>query len=272
VDVEALFTDLDLNRGAFNKLSRPECEKIKGKIRRCLQAYFKSIRGEASLYKAFADKVAKGDVVITFNYDVSLENELAQARKFRVRDGYAFDADWNEPRSDVTILKIHGSINWIGSLFGGVSGGSSGAFTNSLGNQPLVDNTDSVLSSYPPEVLDKGFSGGGVLDASSTLILPTYEKQFSITTSVGDEWASFFESLWCKAAESLQGADRIVIIGYSMPEADRRSRAILLWNANKRAEILLCCASSSAAMRVQFENQGFWRVSAWGDFQEFLRA
>lgn len=270
VDVEALFTDLDLNRGVFKELPKSDCGRLEGALRRCLREYFKSIHGTPSLYARFAEKLRPGDVVITFNYDISLENELIPKQLFRVKDGYGFVADWAEPTSDVKILKLHGSMNWIGSIFEGARGGNFGMFTTSLGTRPFVDNSDSVLRDYKSEVLDKSFPGGGVLGAEATLILPTYEKKFSISTSIGDEWADFFESLWAKAASSLQTAERIVVIGYSMPEADRRARTLLLWNANKNADVLLCCASSNRALKDEFEKHRFCRVTTAVDFNEFL--
>jgi hypothetical protein len=39
-----------------------------------------------------------------------------------------------------------------------------------------------------------------------------------VKTSLGNEWVPFYESLWSQATESLERSDRIVIIGYSMPE------------------------------------------------------
>lgn len=164
-------------------------------------------------------------------------------------------------------MKPHGSINWIGELFGGRSHVVNPR--NSLGPRPFVDNADSVLTGYPSQVLGT-FRGGAVVDGSTTLVLPTHEKVFSVTTSFGDEWRAFYESLWFQAEESLLQSDRIVVIGYSMPEADRRSRAVLLWSTNKRAEVIICCAASNAAMRRQFENYGFWRVREVGSFEDFL--
>jgi hypothetical protein len=192
-DTEAMFTDLDLGHGAFRVLTEDQRNQLSGRIRRCLRDYFKSIGGqgaEASQYSALASRMRKGDVAVTFNYDLALENELIRAHKFRVRNGYGFEADWDEPESDVKVLKLHGSINWIGVLFGGATQGYS-AFTNSLGGRPFVDNVDSVFPDYPDRILDKTFPGGGVTGGSTTLVLPTYEKQYYVTTSVGDEWCVF---------------------------------------------------------------------------------
>jgi hypothetical protein len=275
LDVEGLFTDLDLGRGAFRALTEKQRKGLAGKVCRCLGDYFKDIsqqRPAAALYEAFAGRIEKDDVVVTFNYDVSLENELIRAHKSRVRNGYGSSllADWDEPDSDVIVLKPHGSINWTAALFGGATGGVLQA-TNSLGPRPFVDNVDSVFPDYPSRVLDKTFQGGGVAK-SATLILPTYDKEFSVTTSLGNEWIPFYESLWSQATESLERSARIVILGYSMPDADYRSRALLLWSANKRAEVFVCCGSSNEAVKAQFRSHGFGRVHYMGSFADLARS
>jgi hypothetical protein len=286
LDVEDMFTNLDLGRGVFQALAEDERSKLRRKIRSCLAEYFKSIcrqRREAPLYKAFASRVAKGDRIITFNYDVSLENELIGGRKFGVKNGYGFGADWDEADSEVKVLKLHGSMNWIGSIFDGRTHSTSGCdLPHSLGRRPFVDNLlavsvgreepvpDSFFRAYPSRVLDKKFPGGGVASDAPTLVFPTYEKKFSVKTFGGNEWAPFYECLWSQAAESLEHSDRIVIIGYSMPEADHRSRAVLLWGSNKRAEVSLCCAGSNETLKRTFETHGFWRIVEVGSFSDFL--
>ena len=270
-DIESVLTDIDLGQRAFHGLEERDRRKITGRIRRCVGAYFKSIHDshpQAALYTTFARIVDKGDAVLTFNYDTAIENELIREGKFRVRDGYGFSAKWDEPDCDVKVLKPHGSINWIGLLFGGST--KSGQSNNSHGPQPFIDNTDLTLTGYPSRVLDNSFPGGGVNNGTPTLVLPTYEKRFSVRTSSGDEWAPFYQSLWSQAAESLQRADKIVIIGYSLPKADRMSRAVLLWSANRRAEVLICSGSRNSSIRGEFENHGFWRALEMGTFEQFL--
>ncbi len=90
-DIESVLTDVDLGQGAFQALEKGVRWKTMGTIRRCVRAYFKSIHDShrgAALYEAFARTVNKGDVVLTFNYDTALENELIRAGKFCVREGY----------------------------------------------------------------------------------------------------------------------------------------------------------------------------------------
>ena len=274
-DIEALFTNLDVGRGPFRGLSDVQRGRVGGRIRRCLGDYFKSIciqNQGAELYSAFAKRIAKGDTFITFNYDTSLENELIRARRFRVRNGYGstLTADWDELDSDVTVLKLHGSVNWTAALFDGMTSGPR-SVSNSLGKRPFVDNTDSCFPDYPNLVLDKGFPGGGIAK-SATLILPTYDKEFSVKTALGVEWVDFYESLWEQASCFLEKADRVVIIGYSMPDADYRAGSMLLWNMNKRAEIVICCSSSNEKMTTRFRGHGFSRTREIRDFADLIDA
>lgn len=274
-DVERMFTDLDLGQGAFRGFSEDRRDALKGRIRRCLRNFFMSIRQQdhpSMMYADLAKRIAPGDALITFNYDLALENELAHAKRFRVRNGYGggFVADWDEPPSDVTVLKLHGSINWIGSAFGGAGDGHYGTFSNSLGARPFVDNIDGALSDYPNRVLDSTFPGGGVVDGSATLILPTYQNQFFVKTSAGEEWAAFYSSLWIQAGEFLSKSDRIVVIGYSLPAADRQAAELLLSDRNHGADLFLCCASSNEGLAARFRECGFLYVQEVGTFKDWL--
>jgi len=271
-DVESVFTDLVFGRGAFLGLEDATRNRLTGSVRRCLRAYLREIHGkrEARLYRALARKIVKGDVVVTFNYDLSFENELIPAGRFRVCDGYGFKIASDEAGSDVVVLKPHGSINWIGQLFNGDR--AFGHFSESRVPHPFVDNHESLLPGYDSRVLDPSFQRGGVDGPHCTLVLPTYEKRYSVSTSVDDnEWASFYESIWSQADIAVERADRIVIIGYSLPEADRRSGAMLLWHGNKNMEVAICCGVSNASLKARFENHGFRRVVDIGNFEDFCR-
>jgi len=274
-DVELMFTNLSVGQKNFSKLSGPDRQRLQGSIRECLKDFFVSIDSQnlpASLYAALANEIETGDTLISFNYDIALEKELIRAKKFHVRDGYgsSFVQGWDEPSSDVTVLKPHGSINWVGLLFGGARGGSVGTFSNSLGQRPFVDNSDLLFSDYPGRILDKDFPGGPVANQGVTLVLPAHEKQFLVRTSAGSEWINFYESLWSQAAESLKKSERIVVIGYSLPIADSRANTLILRGCNKDAEVFLCCASSNPSMAARFRESGFRRVRRVGSFEDWL--
>lgn len=261
-DVEAAFTNLCLGHGAFAALAPTKLRTLARNIRCCLQASFEKIckRGPpAGRYAALAKQLTSGDAVVTFNYDVALEIELIRARKFRVRDGYGFEADWDEPTSDVKLLKLHGSINWTGEIAGPRPGSISVGVIRPLG--PYVDNGQSLLPDYPGVVLDSACSGrGGMTDPSITMILPTHLKRFGVETSFGDVWGDLYQKLWNKANELLARSDRIVIIGYSMPQADKSAGQLLLGGSNKDAPLTICCGGATWDVEQRFRRAGFANI------------
>jgi|SRR5579872_1043028 len=270
-DLESVLTDLHRGQGAFSAFDEEKRAQANGGIRKGITGYFRNIReanAGAPLYAAFTKLVRPGEGIVTFNYDVALEQQLIRAGKFRVRNAYGFPVNWDEPETQVKVLKPHGSVNWIALLFGGSKG--FGTFRNSLGDWPLVDNAQSDLPDYPSRVLDKDFPGGGVAPDIS-LILPTHEKRFQVGTSVGEEWVELYDSLNSQAADFLQRSDRIVLIGYSMPAADERARSLLLDNANKRAEVCVSCGSANFPLAAEFKAHGFSRVTDNGRFEDYLK-
>jgi hypothetical protein len=80
-----------------------------------------------------------------------------------------------------------------------------------------------------PESLRIGRGG-----AVPAIVMPTRRKQFFEATSFGHEWEPFWRELWRQAEEVLTTSDELVMIGYSMPEADEAARALLLGHLAKK--------------------------------------
>ena len=92
-----------------------------------IRELFKEIhqRDQGDAYAIFASRIVKpDDCVISFNYDVSLDSHLCKAGKWSAGDGYGFSLEGLPQDSQVKLLKLHGSINWLAVLFGGRTGGS----------------------------------------------------------------------------------------------------------------------------------------------------
>jgi len=229
-------------------------------LRNTFCAYFDSIRAnDAPLYRQLAEDVVKaGDVVITFNYDVSLDRELRRAGIWEVRDGYGFEIHTiDPPRSGVKLLKLHGSTNWIDSLFNGLRGGQTMVGGgDSHGVRPVLLPQEFEFLEYSG-IKDLQFNGGGVSRAGS-MVLPSTNKRFHIRTSGSPrEREDFWSHLWNQAADALRTAHEIVVIGYSLPLADERARSLLLDAENSGTPVTVCCGGDNERLRCEFRQAGF---------------
>jgi hypothetical protein len=146
----------------------------RGQLFVALREWFRTIHVNPSpAYACFADIVKKGDVVLTFNYDDSLERQLKKAERWDVSHGYGFQLSPSDKVSEILLLKLHGSINWLVSLFGGKT---SGAIVSNypLGHQPVIHQVDLEYLGYT-NFSGHTYPGGG---AFPSLILPGRNKEF----------------------------------------------------------------------------------------------
>jgi hypothetical protein len=278
-NIEQILTDLDEcfpgSRAA--SLQRPIRASLLASLRQALREFFNAIRdAPAPLYERLARECLNpGDVIITFNYDVACERELKRAGLWEISDGYGFLFGHDViPSANVKILKLHGSTSWWGVIFGGSTGGFSvGSDSNSLGSRPTIFfRPDLKFLGYPDQVRDPECGhvarGAGI----PAIIMPTYKKRFFEQTSLGREWETFWRSLWQQAEYALASAERITIIGYSMPEADQDARKLLLEKSNRNARITICSGGASNGIRDEFVRLGFSDIGTIGRgrFEHFL--
>jgi hypothetical protein len=226
-----------------------------------LREWFRQIHAAPALaYSQFANGIVQpGDAVVTFNYDDSLERELKRAAKWDASQGYGFQLGSTEQPSDVRMLKLHGSINWLVSVFGGASGGSVFAIPpgdNSLGDNPIIHRSDLEFLGYE-NFSGHIYKGGG---AFPCLVLPGRTKEFFYDTSLGREYGTFWDSLWSQASQVVKSCDKMVICGYSLLPVDRRARELLLQSARKQAQIEIISSSQSARIANDFKTAGFHTV------------
>jgi hypothetical protein len=217
-------------RGSFDEIRQRQCESYRLFVR---------------------DVVQPGDCIISFNYDVSLDRELQLAGVWNLGDGYGFAIEGIEDHSPVPLLKLHGSINWLASMFGGVKHGpialgSAGVF----GYRPLFANSELIFLGYPNAV-DSLFPKDGT-PALRPLILPTRCKKFFFDTSLGAEWTEFWDSLWDTAAQALRDSDRVVICGYSLPVVDERACGLILGGEPYSAHVEVCCGDDTGDLPPSF--------------------
>lgn len=115
----------------------------------------------------------------------------------------------NSPEESVSVLKLHGSLNWVWRA------------------ETLEDSQNSISDPGSRIYCLTGQSVEGDLELDTprerflipVLVPPIYEK--------GAHFREFLLPLWNSAREALQAADRLVVFGYSFPETDFSARTLL---------------------------------------------
>lgn len=181
-------------------------------------------------YRLVQEKIRAGDTIITFNYDVIIEQVIwSCARRnpgslqWHPSTGYHIDfagylklaRPQNPPLplqksiSDVFICKLHGSTGWF-------AGESDGADANKT--YLFLAEENGILV------------GEGFLPRKRILVPPIQRKEFP----------SILNYIWIKAEEALVGADAVTFIGYRFPEADKKAISLFTKTCkDKPTEIVL---------------------------------
>jgi hypothetical protein len=230
-------------------------------LSQALREWFTEVRQrDASAYRDFANHIAQpGDCILTFNYDVSVERELAVAGKWRGGDGYGFEIECLPSASPVRLLKLHGSTNWLAVMFGGLRGAFALPRTGVFGTRPAFPKPELEFLGYPDAVDPLWPQQSTPLPV---MILPARVKQFFFATNIGDQWEWFWDSLWEEARRVLSQTDRIVICGYSLPAADARARQLLLQSAPRQVQVEVSCGGDTKRIVQEFQQIGFIAAAA----------
>lgn len=269
-NIEDLITELDAHVESLKNAVKLE-DRLKhipystelGRLRTALPIWFSEIHNNpAPAYAQFAEKVAQpGDVVITFNYDDSLERELKKVGKWDIWQGYGFEIGTSGQQTQIPVLKLHGSMNWLASIFGGVTSGSFAIGSNrSLGDYPCIATDHLKYLGY--ENMAGTFPRGG---GFPSLILPGRTKEFYYYTSFGPEHEEFFSSLWSQAAAALRRAEKLVLCGYSLLPVDQRACELLLSEPSKDAKVVVVSGSQGERISNDFRTAGFQNLECYGD-------
>ncbi len=241
-------------------------------LQEALRDYFDTIRSTpAPLYDKLARVLRRSDLVITFNYDLGVERALHAAGLWDVKTGYGFPIEDGEP-SPVEVLKLHGSTNWRALLFGGRTG--TGFFVGdgtSLGDRPVLFFRPDLEYLGYEDFVDPRCARLDTAPSLPAMIMPALPKTFHFATTYGGEWKDFWDGLWGRAERAIDNADDLVVIGYSLPTADERARAMLLGSANKVVGLTVCCGKATASLEQEFREHGFSNVQASAPtFDDFL--
>lgn len=225
-----------------------------------LREWFHQIHvGAAAAYAEFADKLVRaGDVIITFNYDDSLERELKRTGRWDVSDGYGFPFAASVRPSEVLILKLHGSMNWLWPV-------------PFLGQRPLIHRADLKYLGYSTftDFTDYLYENGGAIPC---LIPPDREKKLFYETSFGIECRAFWDGLWAQATDAVKRSQRLVLCGYSLLPVDQRACDLLLNAPRKETRITVISGEQSGRIASNFGDAGFQNVEVLenGFFEDWV--
>ncbi len=151
--------------------------------------------------------LGKGDTIMTFNYDTTIEEAFDSADLWSPLDGYGpnvygHSLNWGkkwfvsrgappDQQTKVLLLKLHGSVNWV------------------------LDNTNKVRLKPRPYVV-RTKSGRPSFEKIS-ILPPGWNKRIDKNP---------YKQFWRLARRKLEECESLVIIGYSLPETDLLARAL----------------------------------------------
>lgn len=251
INLEKFISYLDISRHLLldgGNYSAPE-EALKNLIAYVLHREESKISDDQFvLYENFVERINLNDIIFTFNYDTALEKALERKNipyryySFRRRHDDTTGKlllDWKE---EVTIYKMHGSINWFDKTYYQdwkdgwqdrgiyeeppfiVFDGSMEEDIRRLLDKPFEEN-DSLKNIFIVENLEKYFrlffgKRNKLVTDSPLLIAPSYHKLVSL---------NYLSEFWNGFSNVIIGANRIAIIGFSLPEHDEYIRQPLYW-------------------------------------------
>lgn len=144
-------------------------------------------------YLAFRKFLKPSDSIITFNYDLIIEELLGS---MGLTYDYNLDKDKNNVKKSgiekIELIKLHGSINQF--------------YCPKCTKVSIINYKDK-----DQKICQACHAKGEIIFLKQFIIAPTLFKTYSLPT---------LRHLWFKALSLLASADEIIFIGYSLPEAD----------------------------------------------------
>ncbi len=171
--------------------------------------------------------VQENDSIITYNYDLLVEQGLWLRKLWNPVDGYGFGEilkfekiiNKNYPKTQVKFIKLHGSVNWKYSNY------------NSDISIMLADvkSNISYFENLKIEIDDLYKMQRKWHLHNPAIITPTFIKLFNKSIEI---------NLVKRAVKAVKNASKIYFIGYSLPLADTVSNFIFSF-INKNTEIYI---------------------------------
>lgn len=174
--------------------------------------------------------------IITTNWDTLIEGYCDRlGLKYNYGFYYPFTSDYSQTltESRITLLKVHGSINWLRCLHCG-----------GLSIYPDTKAAASLFSDDNKEICHMCSYEGEMVSPSlqPEIITPTMLKSLS---------NQVYANIWSVAGRELKKATHITFIGYSFPLADFDFRYMLQKNVPENAEIDVILTQNSNPGRIE---------------------
>jgi hypothetical protein len=169
----------------------------------------------------FAEALTASDIVVTFNYDVLVERALT-----------ALDRPWNhgfvrEGLNGVSILKLHSSLDWA-EVDPAARPGAINQSVCVLADTSQHTETSSSPSRFTQLVRAPSWEAVGAARQLQNVWLGPVQWMRHLPPGLGSmkrvENTSGLGQVWQRAIDALVEADRVAIVGYSLPVTDAAVR------------------------------------------------
>lgn len=167
--------------------------------------------------KRFSDETF---AFLTFNYDLVLDVAFIYSQ---IESTYCFDT---VDTAAIPLLKLHGSLNWVAcKKCDAVSAINLEPWARSAmvpGHDHVLLRVSEVLPSQVSRCCNERYP------ATPLLVPPSFDKTSN---------HSRLHHVWARAAKELSRANRIIIVGYSLPETDAFFRYLFALGTDRGAHI-----------------------------------
>lgn len=217
MSLESTFTFIDLKTEYEEGVPRRAFETAYQELVKMMRlTFYRTLKGPSCpVHRELAKRIQNDDTVMSYNYDILADNALFEDCKINERNYLVpfgkvyYQGKWMNPReslSRIKLVKLHGSLNWLSCrrcslLFCFL--GEKTPENYSLGTPASVKCPNPDCNSNELE---------------HVLIPPVLNKDYDLPG---------MKLLWKTAEAELGSADRVVVIGYSLPPTDFRSELLL---------------------------------------------
>jgi len=210
-DLEDIFTIFDkslMEQENWGEYTYSDLDRVRHSLLRLFTYYFgKKIKmfKNYNTYKSFIEFCKKDVTIITTNWDSIVEKLFNKSKlNYNVFSGKNF-----EDKIGISIIKLHGSINWF--------------HCNACGELEIT-NEASIAEYLFKDEEPARCSKCNISEPHNKI----YLRPEIITPTMFKTLDSYlYRSIWKKASDALSSANRIIFVGYSLPVADFEIRYLL---------------------------------------------